>query len=92
MLREGSYLPVYYFPRGSVVMKHLKPTTHHSHCPFKGTASYWSIETGENEIPNSAWSYQEPIESVAAIKDHIAFYWDAIEEWRADDLVIDEPQ
>ena len=45
-LKEASYPAVHYIPRADANMNLLKPTAHTSHCPYKGDASYFSIEAG----------------------------------------------
>lgn len=74
VMREGSYPPVHYFPRADVRMDLLKPTNHHTTCPFKGEASYWSLAG----VENVAWSYEAPYDEMIAIKDHVAFYEDKV--------------
>jgi uncharacterized protein (DUF427 family) len=73
-LVEGDYPPVIYFPRGDLAMAFLDATDLSSTCPYKGKASYFTIEAKSGPIANAAWSYESPIEAIAAIKDHIAFY------------------
>lgn len=73
-LTEGSYPPVYYFPREDLAMAFLEPSSKTTHCPHKGDASYFSIETKSGTLPDAAWSYEDPRADVAKIKDHIAFY------------------
>ncbi len=55
-MREGRYPPVYYLPREDVRMDLLRRTGHHSHCPYKGDASYWTLRVGEREAENAVWS------------------------------------
>lgn len=74
ILREGSQKPVYYIPKKHVSMEFLLPTDHHTTCPHKGTASYWSISAGGHSEPNAVWGYDEPKDAVAAIAGHVAFY------------------
>jgi uncharacterized protein (DUF427 family) len=72
-----------YIPRADVDMERLVRTTHTTHCPFKGDAAYWSIETGGRVADNAVWSYETPYPDVRAIAGHLAFYpdrVDAIEE------------
>jgi uncharacterized protein (DUF427 family) len=72
-LREASYPPVYYVPRADTKMERLVKTTHSSHCPFKGDASYFSIAdapSGENAV----WTYEAPFDEVVSIRDALAFY------------------
>lgn len=73
-LHEGDLPPVIYFPRGDIAMAFLDRTDHASHCPHKGDASYYSIVTKSTVVENAAWSYEAPLDAVAAIKDHLAFY------------------
>jgi uncharacterized protein (DUF427 family) len=73
-LAESGYGVVHYFPKADVQMAKLSPTAHTSYCPFKGTASYWSLSAGGRTLDNVAWGYDEPYDEVAAIKDHVAFW------------------
>jgi uncharacterized protein (DUF427 family) len=77
-LSEGDYPPVIYFPRADIAMSFLEPSDTTSHCPWKGDASYFSIPTKSTVIKDAAWSYENPIDEVAAIKDHVAFYTDRV--------------
>jgi len=85
LLFETRHLPVYYFPRSDVRMDLLRPTEHHTFCPYKGTASYWTIRAGDKSTENAVWSYPEPYDEVAAIKDYVAFYWDRVDHWYEED-------
>ena len=82
-LQEASYRPVFYIPRADAKMDLLKPTSHASHCPYKGDASYFTIAAGGNSAENAVWSYEQPFPAMAEIKEYLAFYpdkVDAIEE------------
>ena len=46
LLFETRHLPVYYFPRADVRMDLMTPTEHHTFCPYKGTAAYWTVRVG----------------------------------------------
>lgn len=67
---------VYYFPRKDVKMERLVRSDHHSDCPFKGQASYYSLKDGPE---NMAWTYEEPYDEMLAIKDRLAFYPDKVD-------------
>jgi uncharacterized protein (DUF427 family) len=67
---------VYYIPRSDVKMERLVRTAHHTYCPFKGQASYFSLEDGPQ---NAVWSYEEPYDEMAALKDLLAFYPDKVD-------------
>src|SRR5690606_29068945 len=61
VLKETRLPPVYYLPREDVAMDFLVPSDHRTYCPFKGTASYWSLAVGDKTLENVAWSYEDPI-------------------------------
>ncbi len=67
---EGNH----YFPPESVKMEYFKPTDLHTSCPWKGEASYYSIEVNGKTQPNAAWYYPIPKNAASNIKDHVAFY------------------
>jgi uncharacterized protein (DUF427 family) len=76
-LEEGAYPPVYYLPRKDVKMERLIRTSHTTHCPHKGDATYYSICNGQT-ARNAVWSYEQPLDGVAAIKERPAFYPDRV--------------
>ena len=73
-LLEGDNPPLIYFPRDNIAMAFLEPSDTTSHCPHKGDASYFSIQTKSVLIKDAGWSYEAPKEAVAQIAGHIAFY------------------
>ena len=62
---------VYYVPRKDVKMDRLARTSHKTHCPFKGDASYFSVVGGPE---NAVWSYEQPYDELLAIKELVSFY------------------
>ena len=85
LLFETRHLPVYYFPRGDVRMDLLAPTDHHSFCPYKGKASYWTIKAGDRTSENAVWGYPEPYDEVPELAGFVAFYWDRVDHWYEED-------
>jgi uncharacterized protein (DUF427 family) len=73
-LKEASYPVVHYVPREDVDFGALSRTGHATHCPYKGDAAYYSIDTGGRLADNAIWSYETPYPSVAAIAGYLAFY------------------
>lgn len=73
-LREGSYPVTYYVPRADTNMALLRKTTHHTTCPHKGEASYFSILAEGAESTNAIWSYETPTAGSAANREYLAFY------------------
>jgi len=70
ILLEGNY----YFPPQDVKMEYLRTSDHHTVCPWKGDASYYSVEAGGQTDQNAAWYYPAPKPEAANIKDYIAFW------------------
>ena len=66
---EGNH----YFPPDSVNSEYFTGSDTHTHCPWKGDASYRSVQVGEERSEDAAWYYPEPKEAAAEIKDHVAF-------------------
>lgn len=73
-LSEGSYPFVIYFPRGDIAMAFLDKSDKTTTCPWKGVASHYSVVTKSGTLRDAAWSYEDPLEEMAPIKGHVAFY------------------
>jgi uncharacterized protein (DUF427 family) len=69
-----------YFPPDSLVAEHFAPSSHTSHCGWKGTASYYDVVVGEERSEKAAWYYPEPLDAAANIKDYVAFWGDVTVE------------
>ena len=67
---EGNH----YFPRESIQSQYFGNSNEHSHCPWKGEASYYDITVGDAVNAGAAWYYPEPKEAAAAIKGRVAFW------------------
>ena len=73
-LRETTYPPVFYIPREDADMAVFERTSHSTHCPYKGDASYYSIRVGDKRSENAIWSYEQPFPAMAEISGYLAFY------------------
>jgi uncharacterized protein (DUF427 family) len=78
-LQEASYPAVQYIPLADVDAGVLRRTDKQTYCPFKGDASYYSVVTDGGELADVVWTYEQPYDAVADIKDHVAFYTDKVE-------------
>jgi uncharacterized protein (DUF427 family) len=78
LLEETGLPTAYYFPKADLVAdtRLLELSTH---CPFKGDASYWTIEAGGRTHDAIAWSYEQPKEGAEDIEGHVAFFSDRAE-------------
>ncbi|GII75246.1 hypothetical protein Sru01_02280 [Sphaerisporangium rufum] len=74
VLTETGAPPRYYLPRADVKMEMLTPSPTTSHCPFKGDATYWSVQTGGRVAEDAVWSYEEPFPRVKEIAGLVAFW------------------
>lgn len=64
----------HYFPLEAVKKEFLKPSATHSTCPWKGLASYYSLEVDGKQNPDAAWFYPEPKDAAKQIKNYVAFW------------------
>jgi uncharacterized protein (DUF427 family) len=77
---EETGLPTrYYLPREDVRMDLLRRTSFETTCPFKGQASYWSLDLDGDTIDGIVWSYETPIEGAEAIRGLLCFYPERVE-------------
>jgi uncharacterized protein (DUF427 family) len=69
----------YYIPPSDLRMDLLTPSRTTSICPYKGTASYWSVRVGDRIAEDAVWAYMEPLPECPRIKGHLCFYPDKVE-------------
>jgi acyl-CoA thioesterase II len=90
-VEETRHVDRLYFPIDDVHWEHFAPTEHHSICPFKGQADYWTLTAADPPEENIAWSYRTPFEEVGGIAGYVAFYQERLrieveERWPDDDV------
>ena len=78
-LQEAAYPPVQYVPRSDVDLSLLERTAHATYCPYKGDCAYYSVPAGGERTVNAVWTYEQPYDAVASIRDHLAFYPDRVD-------------
>jgi uncharacterized protein (DUF427 family) len=71
---EGNH----YFPPESLDERHLKGSWVRSVCPWKGIASYYTLEVGGERNHHAAWTYRQPLPWIRKIRNHVAF-WNGVE-------------
>jgi uncharacterized protein (DUF427 family) len=87
---ETSHPPTIYVPPGDVLAAALvasaaRPTV----CEWKGRATYLDVVAGERRVPAAAWTYREPVERYAALRDHVAFFPGRVDAaWLGDERIV----
>jgi uncharacterized protein (DUF427 family) len=67
-----------YFPPESIHSEYFRDSDTHTTCPWKGEASYRTVEVSGQSNPDAAWYYPQPKDAAAEIKDHFAF-WNGVQ-------------
>ena len=75
VVQETRHQDVFYLPMADINLSLLTPTDHTTYCPFKGHASYWSLD---EKLVNFVWCYLSPYPEVEKIRSHLAFYEDKV--------------
>ncbi|MCM5662206.1 DUF427 domain-containing protein [Galbibacter mesophilus] len=63
-----------YFPAESINKEYFKTTETHTSCPWKGKASYYSLEVNGETNKDAAWYYPNPMEAAKHIENYVAFW------------------
>ena len=71
---EGNY----YFPEQSITKEYISESSPNTVCPWKGTASYFSVNVDGKENVDAAWYYPEPSKLAKNLKNYVAF-WNGVE-------------
>jgi uncharacterized protein (DUF427 family) len=71
LLFETGLPPRYYIPPEDVRAELLTPSETHTRCPYKGIASYWSVEADGERVEDLIWSYQQPIPEAGKIQGYL---------------------
>ena len=90
LLHETGLPPQLYVPVEDIRADPIQPTEHHTYCPFKGTASYWTVTAARQgqqsqRAENAIWSYPEPNAEARWLLGYAGFYWGAMDEWYDED-------
>jgi uncharacterized protein (DUF427 family) len=79
ILFETGLPPRYYMPLSDVRMELLRPSTTETHCPYKGMATYWTLDTGRGVHPDFVWTYRSPFAESQKIAGLACFYNEKVE-------------
>lgn len=67
---EGNH----YFPAESLSREYFVPSGTHTTCPWKGEASYYTVQVGGQQNPDAAWFYPDPKDAARQIRGRVAFW------------------
>jgi uncharacterized protein (DUF427 family) len=71
---EGNH----YFPPDAINKEHLKESSKHTTCPWKGEASYYDVVVEDQVNKDAAWYYPQPKDAAGQIRNYVAF-WKGVE-------------
>ena len=64
----------HYFPPNTIKKEFFKESNTHTVCPWKGQASYYSLEVDGQSNPDAAWYYPSTSHAAKAIEGYVAFW------------------
>jgi uncharacterized protein (DUF427 family) len=79
ILFETGLPPRYYLPLPDVRMDLLTPSQTETHCPYKGTATYWHLDVNGHHYEDFVWIYRAPLPESQKIAGLAAFYNEKID-------------
>ncbi|GAB3887141.1 DUF427 domain-containing protein [Terrabacter terrigena] len=83
-LLETSHPPTYYLPRDAFAEDALQPAEGHTHCEWKGQASWFDLVAGDRRAARAAWHYPDPAPAYAVLLGHVAVMPALVDECRVD--------
>jgi uncharacterized protein (DUF427 family)/acyl-CoA thioesterase len=77
-VEETDHTDRLYFPEAAVHWDLFRPTDHHSICPFKGEADYWTLTASDPPEENVVWTYRRPFDEVGGLEGFVCFYHERV--------------
>ena len=89
---ETSHPPTIYVPPRDVALGYVRPGRGRSVCEWKGVARYHDLAVGDRRVEGAAWSYPDPVQAFAELRDHLCFYPSRVDAcWLDDERVTAQP-
>ncbi|MCR6628637.1 MAG: DUF427 domain-containing protein [Magnetospirillum sp.] len=85
LMRESGRMPIYLFAPEDVRTDLLERSPHLTYCPHRGEVTWWTVQSGNRQVENAAWSYDDPPPDFAAVRDWLAFDWAKADHWFEED-------
>lgn len=87
LLHETGHMIVPYVPLEDFDAAVLRRSDSTTHCPFKGDASYWSLDLGDRVIDDAVWAYESPLPDAHWLAGLASLKWDLADSWHVEDDV-----
>jgi uncharacterized protein (DUF427 family) len=81
LLHETGLPPQLYAPKEDMAFDRFVRTESSTTCPFKGQATYWSIEHGARSAADAVWAYLDPLPESGWLRGYAALYWQRVDAW-----------
>jgi len=89
---ETSHPPTIYVPPADIAADCLSPASGRSLCEWNGLAGFFDVVGGDRCEQSAAWTYREPAERFAQLRDHVAFYPGRMDAcWLDEERVLSQP-
>lgn len=88
LLHETGIRPRLYVPLADARAELLRPSDRHTHCPFKGDATYRSVEAGGARSEDALWVYEEPIRKAHWLRGFAGVYEDRFDRLLDEDELV----
>ncbi|MGD1899108.1 MAG: DUF427 domain-containing protein [Phormidesmis sp.] len=88
---ETSHPPNYYIPLNDIQTQYLEPSAHASYCEWKGVASYYSLQVGERQAKDVAWTYPNISAAYEELIGYVGFYPGPMDACYIDEEIV-QPQ
>jgi acyl-CoA thioesterase II len=84
---ETDHVERLYFPQDDVRLDLLHSNDHHTICPFKGQADYWSLAASEPPVEDVFWTYRHPFPQVGGLNGYLGVYHEKVRTELGDTVV-----
>jgi len=91
ILFETGLPPRYYLPPAHLRTELLRPSPKVTHCPYKGTAGYWSLEVNGRLYEDYVWTYRTPLPESQKVAGLVSFYNEKVDLF-VDGLALERPR
>lgn len=85
LVHETALPPRLYVPESDIDDASFVASDHSTHCPFKGDASYRSLQVGDRTFDNALWAYPDPVDTAPWLAGYASLYWEAADAWFDED-------